>query len=90
VQEGGRRLVDEVREYLHEFVADGDTGELHGATVSDDYESFASGRTNRATATPAVVSRPRASAARFVWTHVRQALQQTVAVGAASPYFAAA
>jgi hypothetical protein len=27
---------------------------------------------------------------RFVWTHVRQALQQTVAVGAASPYFAAA
>jgi hypothetical protein len=26
----------------------------------------------------------------FVWTHVRQALQQTAAFGATSPYFAAA
>jgi hypothetical protein len=26
----------------------------------------------------------------FVWTHVRQALQQTPAIGALSPYFAAA
>ncbi len=29
-QECGRRLVDKVREYLHEFVVDGDAGELHG------------------------------------------------------------
>jgi hypothetical protein len=29
VQEGRRRLVDKVREHLHEFVADGDAGELH-------------------------------------------------------------
>jgi hypothetical protein len=30
VQKGRRRLVDKVREYLHEFVADGDAGELRG------------------------------------------------------------
>jgi hypothetical protein len=29
VQEGRRGLVDKVREYLHEFIADGDAGELH-------------------------------------------------------------
>jgi hypothetical protein len=36
-------------------------------------------------AIPAIVT-----AIRFVWTQVRQALQQTAAVGACSPYFAAA
>jgi predicted glutamine amidotransferase len=30
---------------------------------------------------------PSATPTRFVWTHVRQALQQTVAIGACSPYF---
>ena len=41
--------------------------------------------------TRAHTDRPSKSEAdQLVWTHVRQALQQTVAVGAASPYFAAA
>jgi hypothetical protein len=43
----------------------------------------------RAIQAPAPTTAARASAMRLVCTHVRQALQQTVAVGACSPYFAA-
>jgi len=39
---------------------------------------------------PAAASPVRAAVSRFVWTQVRQALQQAVAVGAISPYFAVA
>ena len=45
--------------------------------------------TNPATAAPADATTAIAIPTAFVVTHVRQALQQTVAVGAASPYFAA-
>jgi hypothetical protein len=44
----------------------------------------------RLTTAPAAVIAPSARPIRFVWTHVRQALQQTAAVGACSPYFAVA
>jgi hypothetical protein len=37
---------------------------------------------------PAVAIPAIAIASAFVWTHVRQALQQTAAVGACSPYVA--
>jgi len=39
---------------------------------------------------PAAASAASAAESRFVWTHVRQALQHVVAAGAISPYFAAA
>jgi hypothetical protein len=39
---------------------------------------------------PAPAIPARARLIKFVWTHVRQALQQAVAIGACSPYFAAA
>jgi hypothetical protein len=41
------------------------------------------------TAAPAAANAPTAIPIRFVWTHVRQALQHAVAAGAFSPYFAA-
>jgi len=47
-------------------------------------------RTNLANPVPAAAAPAIVSAIRFVCTQVRQALQQTVAVGACSPYFAAA
>lgn len=40
-------------------------------------------------ALPAIINPARPALRRLVVTHVRQALQQTVAVGAISPYFAA-
>jgi hypothetical protein len=44
----------------------------------------------RATKAPTPAIPASAAVSRFVWTQVRQALQQVVAVGASSPYFAAA
>lgn len=44
---------------------------------------------NDATAAPTAPSAAIAIPTAFVVTHARQALQQTVAVGAASPYFPA-
>src|SRR5438034_9681279 len=46
--------------------------------------------TNLATASDAAEIPARARARMFVVTHVRQALQQTVVIGACSPYFPAA
>jgi hypothetical protein len=47
-------------------------------------------RANRVRATPIVAIPAVAIPITFVVTQVRQALQQTVAMGACSPYFAAA
>jgi hypothetical protein len=44
----------------------------------------------RDTAAPTIVKKPSATAIKFEVAHVRQALQQTVAAGACSPYFDAA
>ena len=46
-------------------------------------------RANDATAAPAPATTAIAMPTAFVVTQARQALQQTAAVGAASPYFAA-
>jgi hypothetical protein len=46
-------------------------------------------RATRAIPKPAAARPVVASASKFVVTHVRQALQQTAAVGAFSPYFPA-
>ena len=46
-------------------------------------------RASDATAAPEAASAAIAIPTAFVVTHARQALQQTAAVGAASPYFAA-
>jgi len=41
-------------------------------------------------ATPAEAAAPTTMPTMFAWTQVRQALQQTAAIGACSPYFAVA
>lgn len=45
---------------------------------------------SRAALAPAAIATARAPAIRFVWTQVRQALQHVAAIGAFSPYLAAA
>src|SRR6478609_1344907 len=47
-------------------------------------------RRRRAINVPAAATPASAAVTRFVWTHVRQALQQPVAAGATSAYLAAA
>jgi hypothetical protein len=47
-------------------------------------------RNTLVTHAPAPITAARPSAMRFVWTQVRQALQHVAAMGAFSPYFAAA
>ena len=44
---------------------------------------------SRLTPIPAAATAPKATPRRFVCTHVRQALQHVVAIGACSPYLAA-
>jgi len=46
-------------------------------------------RKRRVRNAPAAATPARAAVKRFVWTHVRQGLQQVVAAGAKSAYFAA-
>jgi hypothetical protein len=52
--------------------------------------TYAERRRKRLTASPTPAAAPMRSAKAFVVTHVRQALQQVVTIGACSPYFPAA
>jgi hypothetical protein len=74
-----------VREYLHEFVADGDAGELHGGDDIGRLRNLCV-RAHESSDSETCGREQIESERREVrLTHVRQALQQTVVAPIASP-----